>query len=58
MNFEKPEDQILTQIDPNTGNVVITIPSRIVEMLKWKADSALIYIANPDESTLLAKLSQ
>jgi len=57
MDINTVEDQILTQIDPETGNVLITIPSSIVKLLKWQSDSSLIYIANPDENTLLAKLS-
>lgn len=58
MHFNNFEDQIITQIDPESGNVLVTIPAKIVELLKWKSDSSLVYIANPDDSSLLAKLSQ
>lgn len=56
MEFEQAKEQIVTQIDPATGNVLITIPAEIVSLLKWTADSRIVYIADPDSGSLAARL--
>lgn len=50
--------EIITQIDPDTGAVLITVPRELVEILGWQSDSTILYIADPTERTILAKLAK
>lgn len=58
MDFDQPKEQILTQMDPSTGNVLITIPAEIVTLLKWTADTQILYIANPESGSLVAQIDE
>ena len=50
--------EIITQIDPDTGTVLITVPRELVEILGWRSNSTILYIADPEEHTILAKLAK
>ncbi len=58
MDLEKPNAQITTQIDPTTGSILITIPAELVKMLGWNGNSSIVYIADTDQSALVAKLAK
>jgi len=58
MDLEKPNAQITTQIDPTTGAILITVPTELVKLLGWNSDSSIVYIADPDQSALVAKLAK
>jgi hypothetical protein len=58
MDLEKPKEQIITQIDPNVGSILITIPPELVKVLGWSSNSSIVYIADPEQSTLIAKLAK
>ena len=56
--MERPKEQIITQIDPSTGSILITIPVELVKVLGWNSNSSIVYIADPEQSTLIAKMAK
>jgi len=50
--------EISTEMDPTTGAVIITVPAELVRLLGWQSNSTILYIADPDEKTILAKLAK
>lgn len=48
--------QITVQIDPDTGNALVTIPAELVQHLGWSTDSMIRWVLDQDRKTLTAKL--
>lgn len=46
---------IVTELDDKTGRVHVTIPADVVQALGWQQDTSILWIAEPQEGTLVAK---
>lgn len=50
------DNQIITQLDPVTGNLLITVPKSLVLELSWTLDSSIVWIIDEDDKTITGKL--
>jgi len=50
------DDQIITEIDSDTGNLVIIIPVALVQKINWNLDSSIVWILDEKEQTVTGKL--
>lgn len=48
--------EIVAQLDPDTGDVLVLIPAQYVRQLGWTTDSSLQWILDQDNQTLSCNL--
>lgn len=48
--------EIVAQLDPDTGDVLVLIPAQYVRQLGWTAESSLQWILDQDRGTLSCSL--
>lgn len=51
-------NNIVVQLDPDTGNVLVTIPADLVQQLGWSQASTIIWMLDEQEGSVKGILAK